>query len=236
MDVDSAITAALRNVAEHGDTDIFSFPFENLLFRDRLPDAAKLIKEIHAKPEQWLSLYPPQTMRSLAQVGYAGFRWATLIDPFWNAYYLSLVLSIADKIDSVRPAVTRTRRPTVLAWPGRTHRPEPSCAGLRATPVRSAHRRVRNATAPPSSPMCDLALPHSSMQRTSALPAAAAETYTAHCHRRHPAVQSNEVYPTPCTTVPSIRIAAASDKRCSSGGTSVTQRISQGLLCQATYD
>lgn len=102
MDVDSAITAALRNVAEHGDTDIFSFPFENLLFRDRLPDAAKLIREIHAKPDQWLSLYPPQTMRSLTQVGYAGFRWATLIDPFWNAYYLSLVLSIADRIESVR--------------------------------------------------------------------------------------------------------------------------------------
>jgi Reverse transcriptase (RNA-dependent DNA polymerase) len=102
MDVDSAITAALRNVAEHGDTDIFPFPFENLLFHDRLPDAAKLIKEIHVKPDQWLSLYPPQTMRSLTQVGYAGFRWATLIDPFWNAYYLSLVLSIADKIESVR--------------------------------------------------------------------------------------------------------------------------------------
>ena len=66
MNLDDAITAALRNVAEHGDTDIFSFPFENLLFRDRLSDAAKLIKAIHAKPDHWLSVYPPETMRMLA--------------------------------------------------------------------------------------------------------------------------------------------------------------------------
>ena len=102
MQIDDAISAALRNVAKHGDTDIFPFPFENLLFRDQLSDAAKLLKAIHAKPDDWLSVYPPETMRSLTQVGYAGFRWATLIDPFWNAYYLSLVLSIADKIESVR--------------------------------------------------------------------------------------------------------------------------------------
>ncbi|WP_428384350.1 RNA-directed DNA polymerase [Nevskia ramosa] len=102
MQIEDAIKAALRNVAEHGDTDIFSFPFENLLFRDRLSDAATLIKAIHAKPDHWLSTYPPETIRSLTQVGYAGFRWATLVDPFWNAYYLSLVLSIADKIESVR--------------------------------------------------------------------------------------------------------------------------------------
>jgi len=102
MHIDEAITAALRNIADHGDTDIFSFPFENLLFRDRLPEAAKLIKAIHSKPDHWLSVYPPETTRSLTQVGYAGFRWATLIDPFWNAYYLSLVLSIAEKIESIR--------------------------------------------------------------------------------------------------------------------------------------
>lgn len=109
MDIDEAIAAALRNVAEHGDTDIFSFPFENLLFRDRPMEAAGLLKAIHAKPDHWLSVYPPETMRSLTQVGYAGFRWATLIDPFWNAYYLSLVLSIADKIESVRvPEVDNT--------------------------------------------------------------------------------------------------------------------------------
>lgn len=42
------------------------------------------------------------------------------------------------------------------------------------------------------------------------------------------AVQSNEVYPTPCTTVPSITIAAASDKRYSLAG--------MGHAFEATYD
>ena len=50
------------------------------------------------------------------------------------------------------------------------------------------------------------------MQCVIVLPAPAAETYTAHA-TAIPAVQFNTVYPTPCTTVPSIRIGAASDKR-----------------------
>jgi len=50
------------------------------------------------------------------------------------------------------------------------------------------------------------------MQRASALPTLAAETYTAHS-TAIPAVQFNTVYPTPCTTVPSISIGSASDKR-----------------------
>jgi len=54
------------------------------------------------------------------------------------------------------------------------------------------------------------------VQQTSALPIPAAETYTAH-FAASPAVQSNEVYPTPCTTVPSISFASASDKRYSLG-------------------
>jgi len=67
------------------------------------------------------------------------------------------------------------------------------------------------------------------MQHTSALSTAAAETYTAHS-TAGPAVQSNEVYPTPCTTVPSIRIAAASDKRYSLGSTGNVRRTRMTLL------
>ncbi|MDP1693731.1 MAG: hypothetical protein Q8L49_17580 [Burkholderiaceae bacterium] len=54
------------------------------------------------------------------------------------------------------------------------------------------------------------------MQRASALPTPAAETYTAHA-TAIPAVQFNTVYPTPCTTAPSISIGSASDKRYSLG-------------------
>ena len=56
------------------------------------------------------------------------------------------------------------------------------------------------------------------MQRASALRTPAAETYTAHA-TASPAVQSNKVYPTPCTTAPSISISSASDKRYSLGHT-----------------
>jgi hypothetical protein len=38
----------------------------------------------------------------LTQVGYTGFRWATQIEPFWNAYYLSLVIYLADQIEKER--------------------------------------------------------------------------------------------------------------------------------------
>ncbi len=99
-----------------------------------------------------------------------------------------------------RAAVTRTRRPTALAWPARTHgprafvrRPRRSGTPMRPSPrARPTPRHLRRRCA-------TSALPRSSMQRTSALPAAAAETYTAHSTAA-PAVQSNEVYPTPCTT------------------------------------
>ncbi|GGL42250.1 RNA-directed DNA polymerase [Nocardia jinanensis] len=39
---------------------------------------------------------------TLAPVGYVGFRWATQIDPVWNAYLLALVLSLADEIERTR--------------------------------------------------------------------------------------------------------------------------------------
>lgn len=41
-------------------------------------------------------------MPSLTQVGYTGFRWATQIEPFWNAYYLACVIALADKIEAER--------------------------------------------------------------------------------------------------------------------------------------
>jgi reverse transcriptase-like protein len=102
MTVELAIKAALRNISLHGDTDIFPFPFENLAFGDHLLDATAVLETINRSFDDWLSSYPPQTISSLTQVGYTGFRWAALIDPFWNAYYLGLVISIADQIEAQR--------------------------------------------------------------------------------------------------------------------------------------
>ena len=41
-------------------------------------------------------------MVKLSQVGYYGFRQATLIEPFWNAYFLGLVISLAESIENKR--------------------------------------------------------------------------------------------------------------------------------------
>ena len=115
-----------------------------------------------------------------------------------------------------RPAVTRTRAPLCVqrrlayAGPGPRAPATPRRhAGPRLVAVASTTRRLRCQRA-------TSAKRRSPLQRASALPAPAAETYTAHS-TVGPAVQSNEVYPTPCTTVPSISIASASDKRYSLG-------------------
>ncbi len=102
MKISKAIEASLRNIATHGDTDIFPFPFETHVFYDCLDLCKSLLSEIHKDFDKFISLHPPSTIVTLTQVGYTGFRWVTQIEPFWNAYYLSLVISIADQIEKKR--------------------------------------------------------------------------------------------------------------------------------------
>src|SRR5688572_27039492 len=109
MQIEAAIAAALANIAQHGDTDIFPFPFENLIFRDEQAKAQSALEEMHKSFASSVANFPPQTIPTLAQVGYTGFRWATLIDPLWNAYYLALLVSIADQIESQRIPVSDRR-------------------------------------------------------------------------------------------------------------------------------
>jgi len=93
---------AIKNISTHGDTDIFPYPIENALFFD-LPDKTKgLLEDIDKNFDKWLSKYPVDTIKTCIPVGYTGFRWATLIDPLWNAYLLSEVLKISDKIEASR--------------------------------------------------------------------------------------------------------------------------------------
>jgi hypothetical protein len=105
MNFDKAIESALRNIASFGDTDIFPFPLETHVFFDRLDDCRGLLQKLHENFNDFISSYPPATIVSLTQVGYTGFRWATQIEPFWNAYYLALLISIADQIELERIAV-----------------------------------------------------------------------------------------------------------------------------------
>jgi hypothetical protein len=98
----AAIQRALKNIAAHGDTDIFPFPFERYLIMEDRDTCEELLTAVHRDFETSLATHPPLTIEALSPVGYNGFRRATLIEPFWNAYYLALVISIAADIEKVR--------------------------------------------------------------------------------------------------------------------------------------
>jgi hypothetical protein len=98
---------SLENVTKYGDTDIFPFPIENHVFHDCENEAIDLLLDIDAHFADTLAQFPPANHSALVPIGYTGFRWATQIDPIWNAYFLGLVLSIADKIEASRIAAGR---------------------------------------------------------------------------------------------------------------------------------
>jgi len=102
MNMHEAIEAAVKNIASHGDTDIFPFPFECHLFHDDPNRCAEVLETIHVNFDECMSTNAPDMIETLSQVGYTGFRWAAQIEPFWNAYYLACVIRLADEIESVR--------------------------------------------------------------------------------------------------------------------------------------
>jgi hypothetical protein len=93
---------ALENIIKHGDTDIFPFPFERYLFDDKKDEALKILEWYHSNFDEALTQSPPLTLVKLSQVGYYGFRQATMIEPFWNAYFLGLVISLSESIEKKR--------------------------------------------------------------------------------------------------------------------------------------
>lgn len=100
---------ALRNIVRHGDTDIFPFPIENHILHDEMDRAVEILRSLDLDIRRSLVETPPANVGALSPVGYTGFRWATQIDPIWNAAYLAWVLSIAEKIEAQRQPVERER-------------------------------------------------------------------------------------------------------------------------------
>jgi hypothetical protein len=98
----ASLEMAVKNVAEHGDTDVFPFPVENHWFHDDPAGVVDLLEQLDADFDNWLSEYPIVFEKLLAGVGYAGFRAATQVDPIWNAYLLALVLEIAPELEAAR--------------------------------------------------------------------------------------------------------------------------------------
>jgi hypothetical protein len=93
---------AVANITAHGDTDIFPFPIENHLLFDKPSEVVDLLMDMDNNFNDRLARTPPSNFSALTPVSYTGFRWATQIDPLWNAYLLGAVLSIAGLIESHR--------------------------------------------------------------------------------------------------------------------------------------
>jgi hypothetical protein len=93
---------AIANIAQLGDTDIFPFPIENSIFYDMPNETKDILKKIDADFDSYIENYPVEKFSNCVPVGTSGFRWATQIDPIWNAYLLYLVLSVSESIEESR--------------------------------------------------------------------------------------------------------------------------------------
>lgn len=98
----ASFTRAVNNIARWGDTDVFPFPFENHVFFDEPEKVVAALKTINDSAPNSISDASVERHSTLAPVGYTGFRWATQIDPLWNAYLLSAVLELAPLIERSR--------------------------------------------------------------------------------------------------------------------------------------
>ncbi len=97
-----AAELAVQNIVKHGDTDIFPFPFENYAFFDKCSEIVDLVVEYDDHFEEYLARFSPLNVSSLTPVTYSGFRWATQIDPIWNAHFLACALALSKKMEDAR--------------------------------------------------------------------------------------------------------------------------------------
>lgn len=98
---------ALQNIQHFGDTDIFPRPFELGAFRDQRQRAIQMLRDLDAGFDDLFPKQPPEHISTLSQAGHSGFRWATQMDPLYNALLLSYVLRIAPQVEQAR-LVTQT--------------------------------------------------------------------------------------------------------------------------------
>ena len=102
--LEDSIEFAIENIIRYGDTDIFPYPLERKIFRDKKGSVLELLNKVKTKFEETLNQMPAEHEKLLNAVGYTGFRQGTQIDPIWNAYLLALVISIGNDIEKSRIA------------------------------------------------------------------------------------------------------------------------------------
>lgn len=93
---------AVENIIRYGDTDIFPYPIERQIFRDKKDMTTQLLMQMYEDFEGLSSQMPVEHEKLLNAVGYHGFRQGTQIDPIWNAYLLGIVCSIGSDIERAR--------------------------------------------------------------------------------------------------------------------------------------
>jgi hypothetical protein len=98
---------AVRNIAKFGDTDVFPLPFENHVLFDSRNQIVQLLQDFSVHFEDRLNDSGPVLHSALSPLGYNGYRWATQIEPIWNAFYLGTVLSLAEAIEDKRVRVEK---------------------------------------------------------------------------------------------------------------------------------
>ncbi|KOO58660.1 DNA polymerase [Rheinheimera sp. KL1] len=98
----SAFALSIKNIVKFGDTDIFPFPYETRMYADIFSEMLESLDATQSDFTNRLNECPPVNISTCSTVGYNGYRWATQIDPYWNAYFLGLVLSISEKIEKAR--------------------------------------------------------------------------------------------------------------------------------------
>ena len=100
--MESCFRLALKNIVKYGDTDIFPFPYETRMFDDMEEEMVTSLKDTYDNFDKKRDLAPPLNISSCSTVGYTGYRWATQIDPYWNAFFLGIVLKLSNEIENDR--------------------------------------------------------------------------------------------------------------------------------------
>lgn len=104
-----SFSKAVANITKHGDTDVFPLPIDNIILFDNHKDTVAILIDFNTHFDARLASHPPSHYSSLVPVGYTGFRLVAQLDPIWNALFLGLVISIADRIEDARVPTTANK-------------------------------------------------------------------------------------------------------------------------------
>ncbi|MEM6334200.1 MAG: RNA-directed DNA polymerase [Planctomycetota bacterium] len=116
MHIRASFLRGVRSIGQNGDTDIFPSPLDKYLFFDNPEACADCLHEYFNEAckvgsSGLKSFFRPFLSKDtvLSHAGFKGFRWATQIHQFGNAYLLGLVIHAADRIQVRRDAVAGGR-------------------------------------------------------------------------------------------------------------------------------